>query len=99
MFLTKQLNAALKLSPYLWPRDRKIRLRLIGSILLLLTSIGLNICVPLILRQVIDVISTPASIKLLAAMLLLAYGFAWTLSRAMPHNGSILDKASLWGLA
>ena len=83
MQFTKRLSAALKLSPYLWPKDRKIRLRLIASIFLLLTTIALNIGVPLILRQVIDVISSPSSIKLLAVMLLLAYGFSWTLSRIM----------------
>ncbi len=83
MKLSSRLNAALKLAPHLWPKDRKIRLRLIVSILLLLTTIALNICVPLILRHVIDVISSPSSIKLLAVLLLLAYGFAWTLSRAM----------------
>jgi len=83
MQLSGRLNAALKLAPYLWPKDRKIRLRLIVSILLLLTTIALNIGVPLILRQVIDVISSPSSIKLIAVMLLLAYGFAWALSRAM----------------
>ena len=83
MQLSQRLNAALKLSPYLWPNDKKIRLRLIVSILLLLTSIALNIGVPLVLRHVIDVISSPTSIKLLAVILMLAYGFAWTLSRAM----------------
>lgn len=83
MQLSKRLKAALKLTPYLWPKDRKIRLRLIISILLLLTTVTLNICVPLILRQVIDVISSPSTIKRLAVLLMLAYGFAWTFSRAM----------------
>ncbi|KTD56763.1 ATP-binding transmembrane ABC transporter [Legionella santicrucis] len=83
MQFTQRLKAALKLSPYLWPKDRKIRLRLMVSILLLLTTIALNIGVPLIFRQVIDVISSPSSIKLLAVVLMLAYGFAWTFSRAM----------------
>ena len=83
MQLGQRLNAVLKLSPYLWPKDRRIRLRLIISILLLLATIVLNIGVPLILRHVIDVISSPISIKLLAILLMLSYGFAWTLSRAM----------------
>jgi ATP-binding cassette subfamily B protein len=83
MQFTQRLKAALKLSPYLWPKDRAIRLRLIASILLLLTTIVLNIGVPLILRQVIDVISSPSSIKSLGVVLMLAYGFAWTFSRAM----------------
>lgn len=83
MQLGERLNAALKLAPYLWPKDRKIRLRLIVSSLLLLTSIALNIGVPLIMRQVIDVISSPTTLKLLAVTLMLAYGFAWTFSRVM----------------
>ena len=83
MTLPKRYQALLKLYPYIWPKDRWIRLRLIIFILLLLTTVALNIGVPLILRQVIDVISTPVSMKLLAIVLLMTYGFAWMLSRAM----------------
>ncbi|MCH9757122.1 MAG: hypothetical protein K0U37_08040 [Gammaproteobacteria bacterium] len=83
MQLDKRLNAALKLMPFLWPEDRKIRLRLIAALFLLLMTIALNIGVPLIFRQVIDIISSPASIKLLAVLLMLAYGFSWTLSRVI----------------
>lgn len=83
MSLSKRIKAALQLAPYLWPKDRGIRLRLIASFVLLLATVALNIGVPLILRHVIDVISTPVSMKLLAVLLLMVYGLAWTLSRAM----------------
>lgn len=85
MLLSKRLNAVSKLYPYLWPNDLKIRLRLIVAMFLLLGTMILNVSVPLILRQVIDVISSPSSIKLVAAMLLVAYGMAWTLSKSMEH--------------
>ncbi|MCX7091742.1 MAG: ABC transporter ATP-binding protein/permease [Legionellales bacterium] len=83
MLLSHRWRTVKKIYPYLWPQDWNIRARLLVAIFLLLTTILLNVGVPLILRHVIDVISTPSSIKTLAVMLLLAYGFSWTLSRGM----------------
>lgn len=57
--LSKRLNTVSKLYPYLWPNDWKIKFRLIIAIFLLFGSMALNVGVPLILRQVIDVISSP----------------------------------------
>lgn len=83
MTLPKRYQALLKLHPYIWPKDQWIRWRLIASILLLLTSVALNIGVPLILKHVIDVIAAPISMKILATLLLMTYGFTWMLSRVM----------------
>ncbi|MBA2654974.1 MAG: hypothetical protein H0U71_07940 [Gammaproteobacteria bacterium] len=58
-----------------------IRLRLISAVFLLLATIGLNIGVPLILREVINVISLQPSVLIFAEVLLFLYGFAWTLSK------------------
>lgn len=85
MSLSKRLSTVSKLYPYLWPNDWKIKLRLIVAISLLLGTMILNVSVPLILRQVIDAISAPSSAKLIAVMLLVAYGLAWTLSKSMEH--------------
>lgn len=81
MLLSKRLNAALKLYPYIWPSDRIIRLRVLAAIFLLLTTIALNVGVPLILRRVIDLISSPFSTLFMAEILLIAYGVVWTLSK------------------
>lgn len=83
MALPKRYQAILKLYPYLWPKDSGIRFRLLLSVLLLLATIALNVGVPLILRQVINVISSQSSAVLLAEALLIAYGVAWTLSKGM----------------
>ena len=81
MTLPKRWRAAFKIYSYIWPDDWAIRWRLLMAIFLLLTTIGLNIGVPLILRQVINVISVPSSTLFLAEMLLLAYGLVWTFSK------------------
>ena len=82
MISTKRYRAVLKLYPYIWVKDWAIRWRFLLSIFLLLTTIVLNIGVPLILKQVINVISSPSSTILLAEMLLIAYGVIWTFSKA-----------------
>lgn len=82
MISTKRYRAVLKLYPYIWVKDWAIRWRFLLSIFLLLTTIVLNIGVPLILKQVINVISSPSSTILLAEMLLIAYGVVWTFSKA-----------------
>ena len=81
MQLGKRLNAVLKLYPYIWPSDRAIRFRVLWAIFLLLITIALNVGVPLILRQVIDLISSSSSTLLMTELLLIAYGVVWTLSK------------------
>jgi ABC-type transport system involved in Fe-S cluster assembly fused permease/ATPase subunit len=79
--LPKRWRAVLKLHPYIWPNDWAIRWRLLMAIFLLLTTIGLNVGVPLVLRQVISAISVPSSTLFLAETLLLTYGIIWTFSK------------------
>ncbi|MDF1757554.1 MAG: ATP-binding cassette domain-containing protein [Legionellaceae bacterium] len=83
MPLSKRIRAALKLHPYIWPKDKRMQLRLLFAVILLLTSIFINIGVPLILKQVIDMISSPQSITILSIGLLISYGFAWTINKVM----------------
>ncbi len=79
--MPKRFRAVLKLYPYIWPRDWAIRWRFILAVFLLLTTIALNVGVPLILRQVINLISSQSSTLLMAEMLLIAYGVVWTFSK------------------
>ena len=81
MQLSKRLNAALKLCPYIWPNDWAIRWRVLLAVFLLITTIALNVGVPLILRQAINVISFPSSTLFMGEMILIAYGVVWTLSK------------------
>src|SRR5690242_3367838 len=81
MKLSKRLNAVLKIYPYIWPNDWRIRIRFLGAIFFLLTTMVLNIGVPLVLRQVINVISLQPAPLLLAEILLITYGLIWTISK------------------
>ncbi len=79
--MPKRFRAILKLYPYIWPNDRAIRWRVLLAVFLLLSTIALNVGVPLILRQVINLISSPSSTLLMAEILLISYGVVWTLSK------------------
>ena len=81
--LRGKINILTKLYPYLWPKDRGIRLRFLMAGIFLLAAIGLNIGVPLVLREVINAISAPKSALFLAELLLVAYGALWTLAKVI----------------
>jgi ATP-binding cassette subfamily B protein len=81
MIFSGRLGIILRLRPYLWPHDWSIRWRFLLSGFLMLVTIGLNVGVPLILKQVINFISAPVSGFLMAELLLVAYGAAWTFSK------------------
>ncbi len=81
MIFSKRFNILFKLTPYLWPKDWKIRLRLVTAIFLLLATIALNVSVPLILKQVINILSTQPTALIFAELLLIAYSVVWTLSK------------------
>jgi hypothetical protein len=81
MHFSKSFHAVFKLYPYLWPKSWSIRLRLIAAVFLLIATIGLNVGVPLVLREVINVISLQPRVLIFAEVLLFLYGFAWTLSK------------------
>ena len=79
-YILEQIFVIIKLFPFLWPNDSRIRSRFLLGILLLFTTIGLNIGVPLFLRHVINVISNPSSPQLIAEAVLIFYGILWTVS-------------------
>ena len=81
--LRGKINILTKLYPYLWPKDRGIRLRFFMAGILLLAAIALNIGVPLVLREVINAISAPKSALFLAEFLLVAYGALWTFAKVI----------------
>lgn len=86
----KRLKILGKIFPYLWPSVWRIRLRFLFAALLVATTIILNICVPLVLREVIKAISTPSNLYYTVSFLLLTYGFLWTLSKITENFRLIL---------
>jgi ATP-binding cassette subfamily B protein len=81
MKFSNPFKILLKLSRYIWPKDSGIRLRFLAAIFLLIATIALNVGVPLILKQVIDLISSPSSTLFMTQILLISYGVVWTLSK------------------
>ncbi|NDH08068.1 MAG: ABC transporter ATP-binding protein/permease [Gammaproteobacteria bacterium] len=81
MKFSNRFKILLKLSPYIWPKDSGIRLRFLAAIFLLIATIALNVGVPLILKQVIDLISSPSSTLIMTEILLISYGVVWTFSK------------------
>ena len=81
--LRGKINILTKLYPYLWSKDRGIRLRFFMAGILLLAAIALNIGVPLVLREGINAISAPKSALFLAEFLLVAYGALWTFAKVI----------------
>lgn len=74
------LQIIAELSPYLWTTSWRLRLRIFISLFFIITTMILNISVPLILKKIITSFSAqtaPAYIQLL----LLSYGFLWLLSQ------------------
>lgn len=80
-----------KLLPYLWSGNLAIRLRFMLAIFLILLTIGLNILVPITFRKLIMYISDPGSILTLQlSLILLSYGFIWTLSKVIAQFRQIV---------
>lgn len=71
----------LQLLPYLWIKDWRFQLRVFTSAFLIITTMVLNISIPLILRKIIASFTSPAVSTLYIQFLLLAYGFLWLSSQ------------------
>ena len=69
------------LVPYLWPKKRGIRLKIMLTIFLSLATISLYVLLPLTLRAIINVISTPTTSLLLTEVIFFGYGTIWVLSK------------------
>lgn len=68
--------------------DKKIRLSLWISLIVLVVGILSNLALPLILKKIVDSFSLPNS--LLVTFILLSYGFIWMISRVFVHIRTIL---------
>ena len=79
---SNKLKSIIRIYPYLFSKDRHIRLMLLTSIIFLLVTIALNISVPLILKKAIDLVGALENTSILLFVL---YGFAWTVGRLTNH--------------
>lgn len=78
MNIPNSIRTVLRIYPYLWPKDNKIRLRLCIGILLLIATVFFNVGIPIVLRKVIDLISYPeTTFPFIITAFLIAYGVVW----------------------
>lgn len=74
---TQNLRTLKTLGLYLWPKGRwDLRLRVLAAIAFLVLAKLLNIYVPFLLKQAIDVFSQPLSVMTLPLALIISYGVA-----------------------
>ena len=74
---TNNLKTLKALGFYLWPKKRwDLRLRVIAAVVFLILAKVLNMYVPFLLKDAVDVFSKPLSAMTLPIGLLLSYGFA-----------------------
>ncbi len=74
------LKIIVQLFPYLWTHSWHLRLRIFISIFFIITTMVLNISVPLILKKIITLFTAQAA-PVYIQLLLLSYGFLWLLSQ------------------
>ena len=78
----KNLSILRQLFPYFWVRDWAIRMRIVACLVLTLAMIALNVSIPLILKNIINILSFNVALSVsVLPLILIAYGVAWILSR------------------
>ena len=93
---TDELRALKSLAPYLWPRDLVgLRARVALALVFLLAGKLVNICVPLLYKHAVDVLS-PANVVITVPVgLIIAYGLARVMSQGFNElRNAVFAKVS-----
>lgn len=78
----KQITVLKSLIPYLWVDDWRLRIRIFISLFFVFATIVLNMLIPIALKAVIKLLSSPSQALYAHAMLILiTYGALWTLAQ------------------
>lgn len=87
----KNLGIIKDVFPFLWTKEEKIRSLFLISFGLILISIVLDLCIPLVLKEVVSKLSSPdKSMTYQLTLLLVAYGMIWTLSQTIQQVRQII---------
>ena len=70
-----------QLIPYIWVKDWEIRIRYLVLAILTIFMIGLNVLIPIMLMKIISLFSEKDTASTHTSVILLLYGFLWTLSQ------------------
>jgi ABC-type transport system involved in Fe-S cluster assembly fused permease/ATPase subunit len=77
----KPTKVILKLLPYLWITDWRLRARVCLSIFFIMLSMALNLSIPLVLKKLISLFELSTRPVFITQVFLIAYGVLWTLSQ------------------
>lgn len=87
----KNLRIIKDLFPFLWTKEEKIRHLFLIAFGLIFISIGLDLSIPIILKEVVSKLSAPdKSMTYQLSLLLVAYGIIWTLSQTIQQVRQII---------
>jgi hypothetical protein len=87
----KILKIIKAISPFLWTKQEKIRSLFLISFGLIFIAIALDLSIPIILKEVVSRLSSPAkSMTYQLSLLLLAYGIIWMLSHTIQQVRQIM---------
>lgn len=87
----KILKLIQELLPFLWEKQEKIRNLFLLSFGLIFVSIGLDLSIPIILKEVVSKLSvTDKSMTYQLVLLLVAYGIIWMLSQTIENVRQII---------
>jgi ABC-type transport system involved in Fe-S cluster assembly fused permease/ATPase subunit len=73
-----------RLLPYFWSTDWNVRMRIVMSLVFTIVMIILNVTIPLLLKQIINLLSNCSMLLVgisFITLLLILYGIAWTTAR------------------
>lgn len=77
--------------PFLWSKDRGIRSRFLGSFFIILFSIGLNITIPFLFKEAVEILNfSKLNSDNFVFIIIGLYGLIWTLSRVSINLREVL---------
>lgn len=94
----KNLRIIKDLLPFLWTKEEKIRHLFLFAFGLIFISIGLDLSIPLVLKEVVSCLAIPnKSMTYQLSLLLVAYGVIWTLSQVIQNVRQVIMVRPLEG--
>lgn len=80
-----------QLIPFLWVKDVKIRARIVLAFLLTFAMIGINVCVPLFFKKIINILYNPNKFEFLQIqMILVFYGLLWAMAQIIAQLRALI---------
>jgi len=86
-----RLQNFIRLLPFLWIKERKIQISIGLSLCLSALMIALNVSIPLIFKNIINILSAPSKSPIsVISLVLILYGSLWTINQVISQLRSIM---------